>query len=229
MALRAGDRVALVDCGGSARRNAGDLAADYLGTVGVDRVDLLILTHYHADHANGVLELLARMEVSALAVPDVDREDALRQELLAAAEDHGVQVWFVSDDQRLSFGPAELTLYAPLGAGDANEAGLSVLFQGAGFSALLTGDMGEDIEARLVKYGNLPDIDLLVVGHHGSRSAASQLLLETVTPEAAVISCGYNTYGHPAPETLGRLAAAGCDIYRTDQQGNLTVTVRGTS
>ena len=229
VALRAGDRVALVDCGGSARRNAGDLAADYLGTVGVDRVDLLILTHYHADHANGVLELLARMEVSALAVPDVDREDALRQELLAAAEDHGVQVWFVSDDQRLSFGPAELTLYAPLGAGDANEAGLSVLFQGAGFSALLTGDMGEDIEARLVKYGNLPDIDLLVAGHHGSRSAASQLLLETVTPEAAVISCGYNTYGHPAPETLGRLAAAGCDIYRTDQQGNLTVTVRGTS
>ena len=229
VALRAGDRVALVDCGGSARRNAGDLAADYLSTVGVDRIDLLVLTHYHADHANGVLELLERMEVSALAVPDVDREDPFRQELLAAAEAHGTQVWFVTDDQRLSFGPAELTLYAPLGAGDANEEGLSLLFQGAGFSALLTGDMGSDIEKRLVKYGDLPDIDLLVAGHHGSRSATSQLLLETVTPETVLISCGYNNYGHPAPETLLRLAEAGCAVYRTDQQGNLTVTVRGTS
>lgn len=227
--LRAGDRVALVDCGGSARRNAGDLAADYLSTAGVGRVDLLVLTHYHADHANGVLELLERTEVSALAVPDVDREDPFRQELLAAAEAHGAQVWFVTDDQRLSFGPAELTLYAPLGAGDANEEGLSLLFQGAGFSALLTGDMGSDIEKRLVKYGALPDIDLLVAGHHGSRSATSQLLLETVTPETVLISCGYNNYGHPAPETLLRLAEAGCAVYRTDQQGNLTVTVRGTS
>ena len=222
--LRAGDRVALVDCGGSARRNAGDLAADYLSTVGVERLDLLVLTHCHADHANGVLELLERMEVSALALPEVDEEDALGQEVLAAALAREIQVWPVTDDQRLSFGPAELTLYAPLGAGEANEEGLSVLFQGAGLSALLTGDMGADIEKRLVKYGDLPDIDLLVAGHHGSRSATSQLLLETVTPEAAVISCGYNNYGHPAPETLGRLARAGCDIYRTDRQGTLTFT-----
>ena len=89
--------------------------------------------------------------------------------------------------------------------------------------------MGSDIEKRLVKYGDLPDIDLLVAGHHGSRSATSQLLLETVTPETVLISCGYNNYGHPAPETLLRLAEAGCAVYRTDQQGNLTVTVRGTS
>ena len=52
------------------------------------------------------------------------------------------------------------------------------------------------------------------------------MLLETVTPETAVVSCGYNTYGHPAPETLLRLDGAGCDIYRTDLQGNVTITVR---
>lgn len=223
--LRAGDRTALVDCGGSARRNAGDLAADYLSTVGRDRVDLLVLTHFHADHANGVPELLERLEVSVLAVPDVDREDPFRQELLAAAESHGAQIWFLREDHRLPFGTADLTLYAPLGAGDANEEGLSLLIETEPFSALLTGDMGGDIETRLVKYGNLPDLDLLVAGHHGSRHATSQLLLDRVTPETAAISVGYNTYGHPAAETLLRLDGAGCRIYRTDLQGNITFTV----
>ena len=224
--LRAGDRTALVDCGGNARRNAGDRAADYLSTLGGQRVDLLVLTHFHADHTNGVLELLERLEVSVLAVPDVEPEDPLRQELLSAAEAHGVQIWLIREDVRFPFGSADLTLYAPLGAGAANEEGLSFLCETEHFSALLTGDMGADVEARLVKYGDLPDVDLLVAGHHGSKNATSQRLLDAVTPELAVISSGYNSYGHPAPEALLRLDGAGCEIYRTDLQGAITVTVR---
>ena len=81
------------------------------------------------------------------------------------------------------------------------------------------------VEGRLVKYGRLPEVDVLVVGHHGSRYAASEELLSAVRPETAVISCGYNTYGHPAPETLLRLSEAGCDIYRTDLQGTVTISV----
>ena len=67
---------------------------------------------------------------------------------------------------------------------------------------------------------------MLVAGHHGSNNAASLPLLDTTAPETAVISCGYNTYGHPAPETLLRLSQAGCDIYRTDLQGTVTISVR---
>ena len=87
--------------------------------------------------------------------------------------------------------------------------------------------MGEDVERRLVKYGDLPDIELLVVGHHGSRYSTGEALLLASTPEYAVISVGHNSYGHPAQETLERLAAAGCDIYRTDGMGTVTMTVRG--
>lgn len=69
--------------------------------------------------------------------------------------------------------------------------------------------MNSAVEHRLVKYGNLPDIELLVAGHHGSKYSTSEELLLETKPETAVISTGYNTYGHPAPETLERLAAAG--------------------
>ena len=223
--LRCGDRVAVVDCG-STGEDAGDLAAGYLSTMGIKRVDLLVLTHCHNDHANGVATLMDRLEVSNLALPQVIDPPELQTELLARAEERDIPALMVWDDVRLRFGNALLTLYGPLGSGDTNEEGLSLLCETADFSALITGDMDQIVEGRLVKYGNLPDIDVLLVGHHGSKDAASDLLLETVTPETAVVSCGYNTYGHPAPETLLRLSGAGCDIYRTDFQGNVTITVR---
>ena len=223
--LRCGDRVAVVDCG-STGEDAGDIAAGYLSTMGIKRVDLLVLTHCHNDHANGVATLLDRLEVSNVAVPQVIEAPELQTALLAQAEERGIPTLMVWDDVTLVFGDAVLTLYGPLGSGDTNEEGLSLLCETADFSALITGDMDQVVEGRLVKYGNLPDIDVLLVGHHGSKYAASDLLLETVTPETAVVSCGYNTYGHPAPETLLRLDGAGCDIYRTDLQGNVTITVR---
>ena len=91
---------------------------------------------------------------------------------------------------------------------------------------LITGDMNDTVEKRLIKYGSLPDLELLVAGHHGSKYATSEELLLATKPELAVISVGYNTYGHPAPETLERLAAAGCAIYRTDWSGTVTVTAQ---
>ena len=217
MVLRCGERVAVVDCG-STGEDAGDIAAGYLSTMGIKRVDLLVLTHCHNDHANGVSTLLDRLEVSNLAVPQVIDPPELQTALLNVAEERNIPALMVWDDVTLAFGDAVLTLYGPLGSGDTNEEGLSLLCETEDFSALITGDM--------VKYGNLPDIDVLLVGHHGSKYAASDLLLETVTPETAVVSCGYNTYGHPAPETLLRLSEAGCNIYRTDLQGNVTITVR---
>lgn len=223
--LRCGDRVAVVDCG-STGEDAGDLAAGYMSTMGIERVDLLVLTHCHNDHANGVDTLMDRVEVSNLALPQVIEAPELQTELVARAEEAGIPTLMVWDDVTLEFGDALLTLYGPLGSGDTNEEGLSLLCETERFSTLITGDMDQIVEGRMVKYGNLPDIDVLLVGHHGSKYAASDLLLETVTPETAVVSCGYNTYGHPAPETLLRLSEAGCDIYRTDLQGNVTITVR---
>lgn len=217
----------LVDCGGNGGDDPGDVAADHLQALGVSHLDMLILTHYHTDHACGVPELLSRLTVSLLILPDVTPEENLRQEIQALAKESGCEVKFLSNDSTFSFGDARLTVYAPLGDGGVNEEGLSVLCTAGDFDVLVTGDMNSAVEKRLVKHKRLPDIELLVVGHHGSKESTSEELLRAVTPENAVISSGYNTYGHPAPETLERLSAAGCDIYLTDQMGTVTFTVKG--
>jgi len=217
----------LVDCGGNSGNDPGDIAADQLQSLGLSRLDALVLTHYHSDHACGVPELLSRVDVSQLILPDVTPEDPLRQEILDLAEQYGCEVIFLVDDSCFAFGEANVTLYAPLGDGGANEEGLSVLCSVDDFDVLITGDMNDIVERRLVKYKSLPDIELLVVGHHGSKGSTSEELLLATTPETAVISSGYNSYGHPAPETLERLGAAGCDIYLTNGMGTVTFTVKG--
>lgn len=216
----------LVDCGGNTD-NAGDIAADYLQSLGRSHLDTLILTHCHSDHANGVPELMARLPVSRLILPDTNREDPLRREIIQRAEETGCQVEFLTADSTISLGAASLTLYAPLGDGGANEEGLSLLCSLDCYDILVTGDMNDVVEKRLIKYKSLPDIELLMVGHHGSKSSTSEALLLATTPETAVISSGYNSYGHPAAETLERLGAAGCDIYRTDQMGHITFYIEG--
>ncbi len=224
VALRAGGQIALVDCGGTGLNDPGDTAADYVQSLGLSRLDTLVLTHYHKDHAQGVPQLLERLEVGRIYLPDVEPEDPLRREIEALAAAHGVETVFVTENMDLPFGGGLLRLYAPLGDGGANEEGLSLLCTSGDFDALVTGDMNDTVERRLLKYGALPDLELLVAGHHGSKYATSEELLLATRPEYAVISVGYNTYGHPAPETLERLAAAGCEIYRTDWHGAVTVT-----
>ncbi|MBU5435708.1 ComEC/Rec2 family competence protein [Pseudoflavonifractor sp. MSJ-37] len=219
-------RTALVDCGGSDGTAAGDTAADFFRSAGIGTLDVLILTHYHADHAGGVAELLRRMEVGTLIVPDVEEGDALRREILSLAEEKGTEVCLLSEDASFRLGGAEFRIVRPLGAGTANEEGLSVLCSAEGFDALLTGDMDDAVERRLVKYGALPQVDLLVAGHHGSRYATSWDLLEAVEPDYLAVSVGENAYGQPAPETLARAAGAGCAVYRTDWQGRIDFHVK---
>lgn len=221
VALYSKGQTALIDCGGY---DAGNTAADHFQSMGLSHIDLVILTHYHDDHAAGIPQLLERMDVGLLVLPDVEPDSALRAEIQKAAQAAGVETLLVTDGATAQLGEVELTIYPPLGSGDSNEEGLSVLGSAGDFDFLVTGDMDTTVEGRLVKYGNLPDTELLVVGHHGSRYAASEELLQAIQPELAVISVGYNTYGHPAEETLGRLARYGCDIYRTDWSGTVTIT-----
>ena len=224
--LRAGNYLTLVDCGGDGPDNAGDVAADYIQSQGLSRLDLLVVSHYHADHANGIPQLLKRVPVSAIALPDVEEDDPLRREILALAEEREIELWFIREDTHLYLGEEQtFIIFPPVGQeGDTNELGLTVLATVGEFDVLLTGDMGGETEKLLLQQKKLPDIELLVAGHHGSRASTTPELLRAVKPELAVVSVGQgNRYGHPAQETLERLAAAGADIYRTDLQGTVVV------
>ena len=228
--LRSGAFLALLDCGGDGAVNAGDVAADYLQSLGENRLDLLVISHCHADHANGIPRLLERIEVSAIAMPGVEEEGGLREEILSLAEQRDIPVRLVETDTEYWLGNGgSLTLFAPLGEGtDTNELGLTALATAGGFDALITGDMGGQVEELLLSHADLRNIELLVAGHHGSATSTTRALLETAQPELAIISVGRNNrYGHPAQETLERLAAIGAEIYRTDLQGTVVIQANG--
>jgi len=227
LVLRSGGMTAVVDCGSSSGADAAAEVRMLLGGRGQRQIDYLFLTHFHSDHAGAVPELLETVSVRTLIVPEPDKpDDALTRQILTLAEAQGTELRFVTEDTALSLGEAQLTVFAPLGYGDANDCGLILLCSKDDTDILITGDADETTEKLLVYRRTLPDIEILVAGHHGSAFSSCETLLQSVRPEAAVISCGYNTYGHPAAETLYRLSAAGIRIYRTDFAGNIAFTIR---
>ena len=221
--LRQGKHLTLVDCGGDTYDNAGDLAANHMQNVGRGTLDLLVLTHFHEDHANGVPQLLERLRVKQIVMPDVEEDSPLRQEILALAEEKEIECLVVREDTVLPLGEeSSLTLYAPLGAEDTNELGLTVIASTQKLDVLITGDMGLEVEQLLLEHTDLSDVEVMLAGHHGSKYATSQELLEAVDPELVLISVSKdNVYGHPAPETLERLEHR--EVHRTDLEGTVTV------
>lgn len=225
LAVMAGSNTVVIDCGGrSADGNAGELTASYLLGCGRRRVDDLILTHLHADHANGVVRLMQMMEVDALILPqDADDADGCLPEILAQAEKSGVPVRYISEDTALDDGNIGVALYAPLKAGTENERCLSMTASVGEYDMLVTGDMNRTAEKALLENHDLSGTELLIAGHHGSKYSSSEELLSETGAGTAFISSGFNTYGHPSNAALSRLYNAGRTIYRTDLNGTITV------
>lgn len=228
VALYTREKAVLVDCGSSnSYISAGARAADQLESMGIHRLSAVAVTHYHADHTNGLEELLARMPVDRLLLPEIQDEYGVRDRLLALARELDIPVTMVTDTYQFPMGQAMLTVYPPVGAGDLNEQGLTFLCSAGDFDALITGDMAGNTEKKLVERFDLPDIEVLVVGHHGSRYSSTDAFLQQMRPETAIISVGDNSYGHPTQEAMDRLSRNGAAVYRTDRQGNVLVTVNG--
>ena len=227
--VTSGKETVLIDCGSSNNFiSAGDVAGDMLLTMGAEQIDYLVLTHFHTDHANGLPELLARVEAKRLLVPRPAQDDEVGQAVLRTAERHGVNVIFVEEDIDFAFGEAELKLYSPVSGlfeKDENENGLTVVCTVGDFDFLVTGDMGKETEEALVEQKEIPDVELMMVGHHGSNGSSSEDLLAAVKPEMAIISVGDNSYGHPAEGALRRLSKHGVELYRTDLQGHIRVSL----
>ena len=228
VAVLSGDTTVLLDCGGTGTlTNAGETAANWLEAAGRNRVDLLILSHLHSDHCSGVPMLLELIPVGEIVLsPDADSDEAMLPEILEAAEKHGTEVKMIREDLVWSRGMLRLRAAAPSDTGTENERCIISLLSIGDYDMLFTGDAPAEAEEQYLKDRDLPDMELLIVGHHGSRTSTGEKLLETIRAEDAIISVGRNnSYHHPNREVLIRLQNSGCHIYRTDRNGTVEVRV----
>ena len=210
----------MVDCGGYSETLAADKAASYLLGQGISRIDGLIFTHFDADHAAGAEYLLHRISADMLYLPNCPDEDGTSQAL--RQHEHILVV----QNLQISYGSTKISFIPSQTAISDNESGLCILFQRENCDILITGDQSVQGELKLLQQMVLPKLEVLIVGHHGSKYSTGEALLKATTPEMAIISVGAdNIYGHPATEVLERLENYDCEILRTDQIG--TVIYRG--
>lgn len=210
--LQSGGENFLIDCGGRSGETAADAAAEELLSQNIFRLDGMALTHFDADHAGGVGFLLGRVATRFLALPGED----------PALEEKTDVTLTVTEDMSIPFGEGLLRFFPYDGGNSSQENSMVILFESKNCVILVTGDLDLAGERRLVETKELPKVDILIVGHHGSQNATSEELLQTVRPRAAAISVGKNnTYGHPTEAVLSRLSNIGCPVYRTDEQGTI--------
>lgn len=210
----------LIDCGGSDDANAANNTAQALLSMGIRKLDHIAVTHYDRDHVGGIANLLTRVEACQLLLPDQEDKGFLETIPYYPKE----QILRISEDTQFTLGSANVTLFKPGNYKTENENCMCILFEAENCVILVTGDRGKQGEKQLIREHDLPDTDILIAGHHGSKNSTSQELLDAVTPEVVVVSCGINnSYGHPAQELLDRLEENHCEIYRTDLQGNIVI------
>lgn len=209
-----------------------DVVAPYLWEREFRRVDVVALSHAHADHIAGLPAVVGDFHPSELwtgATPD----EPLWRKLRQAAMKNGVRIQPLQAPAHFAFGGAEIEVLAPLAdyiPGDSakNNDSLVLRIRYGRHSFLLSGDVEKQVERRMLEEGEIQLTDVLKVGHHGSRTSSTEEFLTAVSPVFAVISVGFeNSYGHPNRDVLNRLAAHQTVVYRTDQDGLVSIRTDG--
>ncbi|MDO8600152.1 MAG: MBL fold metallo-hydrolase [bacterium] len=200
-------------------------------------IDVLVLSHPHADHLDGLVEVVKRYDVGVVIESGANHTIPEYAEWHALLREKNIPVVIPKVGERIDAGGGvALDVLSPLenfegvspkNIHDANVVGRLMY---ASTSVLLMGDAEEKLEYRLLYSGVFIDSDVLKVGHHGSKTSTSEEFLRAVSPEIAVIQVGRkNRYGHPYQGVLDRLAAFGVRIFRNDLDGDILLQSDGVS
>ena len=238
----------------AATKNRGDELTEYIKNLGIDYIDVLVLTHPHDDHMGGSAEVLNNIEVGLIYGPDifdisslddigwyndmidaVDSIDSKRNE--GIPEDEQTSIWHFPRNEegefaKFNIGDAIVEFYAPLEDeySDLNDYSICAKVTFGTIDILLTGDATTSVEEALIAEGYNLDVEIFQASHHGSDTGNSREFLEAMSPDCIVISCGMkNRHNHPVKSVVELYEEMGIPVYRTDESGNIVMTTDGTA
>ena len=198
------------------------------------KIDIVLLTHPHADHVTGLIEVLKRYAVDLVILNGAYLATDNYNQFLNAVRDNGAEVLIAEAGEAIHFDKnLEFDIIAAEGGGttngsDANETSIVGKLIYKDFSIMFMGDAPAKIENEIMVYGDGLKSDIIKVGHHGSKYSSFPIFLKMVDPKAGIIEvAAKNLYGHPSPATLNRFAMAGINIFQTGKNGDIRVLSDG--
>lgn len=190
-------------------------------------IDLMILSHPHKDHMEGLIPVLQRFDVQAVLMSAPNYNSEVYDAFLEAVNEEGCPVYFADDSTDFRLGETHLDVLYPFEANSGksmeNINNASPVIKVDDW-LLLTGDAEEEVEEKILTLDLKARV--LKAGHHGSRTSSTNAFLDKVKPEIVLISAGMdNDFGHPHKETLEKLNDRDITVYRTDQEGRVSLSL----
>jgi competence protein ComEC len=205
----------------------------YLKKLGVKKIDHVILTHPHDDHIGGIFSLISEFEVSNFYDNGFSNfRSTIFGEYIKVVRADLSKYHVLQAGETIETGSLKIDVLNPLlpPAGNLNEDSIVLRLSFGDMKVLLSGDLGQVGERRLLKVGTELESHVLKIGHHGENDVCSEKFLSKVRPDAAIISVAtINKYARPHPELLSRLEKAEVKIYRTDLNGDIVIRSDGKS
>lgn len=200
----------------------GNTVVKYLQDLGISKIDYLVGTHPHEDHIGGLDNVIKNFEIGSIYMPNVPATTKTYEDVLKAVASKKLKITTPNVGDIFYVGDAKCEVMA---VGDNkkefNECSIVIKMDFNGVSYLFTGDANDVVESSR----SWPEIDILKVGHHGSRTSTTTEFLNQIKPKIALISVGKdNKYGHPTEDALSRLTNIGSKIYRTDEDETILIT-----
>ncbi|MFS0822632.1 DNA internalization-related competence protein ComEC/Rec2 [Bacillus sp. 1P02SD] len=223
----------LIDTGGTIqfeqepwkkRRNefsTADIIMPFLKSKGVRSLDKLIITHGHQDHIGGAKDLIENIRIKEIVLGKSKQDASQEAELKKMATKKGVRINLVERGQKWKEGKHQFYILAPNGNEvEENNNSVVIYTKLGGLNWLFTGDIEKDVELALIKtYKNL-QVDVLKVGHHGSKTSSTKEFVQFLNPKIALIPVGVNNrFNHPHPDVIDLLKKEKIKVYRTDKNG----------
>jgi beta-lactamase superfamily II metal-dependent hydrolase len=202
---------------------------NYLQEQDITTIDLIVVSHPHADHIGQMAEIVHTYDVGEVWMSGNEASSQTFQRAIEAVLESDADYNEPKAGEVFDIGPMKIDVLHPESlTGKLNEDSLSLLFTYGDMKFIFTGDAGKHEEAQMIDHAVDIHATILQLGHHGSNTSSSPAFIEAVQPEVAIYSAGMdNSYGHPHPDVVSRIQNAGIDLYGTAVHGTIMVTTDG--